>query len=91
MGFYVEDHFIENNGLVYKRASHEKASKAFAHTVLIVGVIPLPKINHENIGSYCLLSVNSWGTGWGIGGYACLGENWVKKHRIPNKPLYAII
>lgn len=87
MGFYVNDNFISNNGFVTLGNDKEKFSKAYAHTVLGIGVLPLSEEIHSSEGQYCILVVNSWGNGWGIGGYSCLTERWLQKHLIENPSL----
>ncbi|MAE58814.1 MAG: hypothetical protein CME69_08040, partial [Halobacteriovorax sp.] len=52
------------------------------HAVLLIGYIKLPKVLNE--GSVCFITANSWGSGWGHGGYACLSEKWVLSQRQSN-------
>lgn len=52
---------------------------AGGHAVTFVGLIKLPqKLKHE--GRYCAIVANSWGTGWGRGGHACLSERWIQQN-----------
>ncbi len=55
---------------------------AAGHAVLFIGYMKLPKILNE--GSVCFITANSWGIGWGHGGYSCLSEKWVINHRNRN-------
>ncbi|MCR9204796.1 MAG: hypothetical protein NXH75_09475, partial [Halobacteriovoraceae bacterium] len=87
-GFYVDNKFLENDGFVNIGAKKKtNIEKRFAHTVLLLGTLPLPKEIQETEGEVCHIAVNSWGSGWGIGGYSCLTKKWVEAHIIPNKPL----
>lgn len=87
-GFYVDNDFLENDGLVKVGTKNLKnIEKSFAHTVLILGTLPLPKEVQESEGKVCHIAINSWGSGWGIGGYSCLTKKWIEAHLIPNKPL----
>lgn len=87
IGFYVNDNFLTNDGFVSSQNDKGKFKKDYAHTVLGIGVLPLSKEIHSSEGKFCLLVVNSWGSGWGIGGYSCLTEKWIQKHQIENPPL----
>ena len=87
IGFYVNDNFLTNDGFISNSNDKGKLKKDYAHTVLGIGVLPLSKKIHSSEGKFCLLVVNSWGSGWGIGGYSCLTENWMRKHIIENPSL----
>lgn len=90
-GFYVDNEFLENDGLVKVGTKNLKnIEKTFAHTILILGTLPLPKEIQEKEGKVCHIAINSWGSGWGIGGYSCLTKKWMEAHLIPNKPLSII-
>ncbi|KAL0486337.1 pro-cathepsin H [Acrasis kona] len=49
----------------------DRASKATNHAILIVGYAP----NCENTGVNCWIIRNSWGSGWGKGGYGLVARN----------------
>ncbi|MCF8058830.1 MAG: hypothetical protein K9K67_06025 [Bacteriovoracaceae bacterium] len=88
MGFYVDDLFLINDGLISMGLKKgKKIEKQYAHTVLAIGSVPLPKELHQKEGEYCHLVVNSWGSGWGIGGYSCLTKKWIESHIIENPSL----
>lgn len=88
MGFYVDDQFLVNDGLISMGLKKgKKIEKQYAHTVLAIGSVPLPKELHQTEGDYCHLVVNSWGSGWGIGGYSCLTKKWIESHIIENPSL----
>lgn len=55
---------------------------AQGHSVTIVGYVKLPQVLDE--GKVCFIVANSWGEGWGQGGYACLSEKWVLNQRQVN-------
>ncbi len=84
-GFKLSESFYNNNGHVFinnpngKKASLD--SHAEGHALLLVGYMKLPPKLHAEEGSFCLITANSWGVGWGKGGHACLSENWIKKYR----------
>ena len=84
-GFKLSDNFYRNKGLVLAKdakASKRSDSHVKGHAVLLVGYIRLPRVLKE--GKVCFVTANSWGSGWGHGGHACLSENWVVKHRQRN-------
>jgi C1A family cysteine protease len=71
-------------GLSNMKSSASTDSHAKGHALVLVGYMNLPKKLHATEGSVCFLTANSWGEGWGVGGHACLSENWIKRHRIAN-------
>ena len=86
-GFKLNSRFYKNNGMVgvqFGDKSLKLDSHAKGHAVLIIGRISLPKKYHQIEGQYCLVTANSWGQGWGMGGHACLTEKWIKNHSINN-------
>ncbi len=93
IGAKLSENFYRNNGLVrvalssgneVKLDSHSKG-----HTFLGVGVIELPEKLWKEEGSFCIVVANSWGEGWGAGGYSCLSEKWMLKFR-QSIPLVAV-
>ena len=84
-GFKLSKSFYKNNGYVFmknKSGSRGKLdSHAAGHALLLVGYMKLPKKLHRDEGKFCLITANSWGTGWGKGGHACLSEKWINKYR----------
>lgn len=87
-GFKLSPNFYKNNGLVTYANSRSKGgmdSHAGGHALLLIGYIKLPpKLTKRGEGKVCFLTANSWGEGWGQGGYSCLTESWVRHHRINN-------
>lgn len=87
-GFKLSSNFYQNNGLVTFQNSKSKASldeHANGHALLIIGFIKLPpKLVKRGEGKLCFVTANSWGEGWGQGGYSCLTEAWARNHRIKN-------
>jgi len=85
MGMRLSKKFYTNEGLVtLKNANNGVAeidSHSKGHTVLGVGVIPLPESLKKEEGDFCVVVANSWGEGWGAGGYACLTQSWLSRYR----------
>lgn len=50
-------------------------SHASGHSMAIVGFVKLPQVLNE--GRVCFVVANSWGQGWGQGGYSCISEKWM--------------
>ncbi|MFP5386713.1 MAG: C1 family peptidase [Bacteriovoracia bacterium] len=78
--------FYKNEGLVTLSESEQPAPNeldyhSLGHAFLAVGVMELPEKIHKEEGNFCILVANSWGKGWGAGGYACLTEKWLQKYR----------
>jgi C1A family cysteine protease len=86
MSSKLTPNFFINDGLVTIEGSEKNGnvdSHAMGHAYLAIGVVELPEKLHDKEGKYCLVVNNSWGTGWGAGGYSCLTENWLLKYRLP--------
>lgn len=86
--------FYKNEGLVTlsdsKKPSPLKLDyHSMGHAFLAVGVMELPEKVHEAEGKFCILIANSWGKGWGAGGYSCLTERWLKHYR-QSSPFIAV-
>lgn len=86
-GFKLDDAFYKNNGNIYfdPQASVSTRKHADGHAILIIGKIPYPAAVPSHQGGYCYLVSNSWGEGWGKGGYACIAQKWIetKRYQIP--------
>ena len=67
-----------------QKVSDRKDGHSLGHAFVAVGVIELPVKLRANEGNYCVIVANSWGKGWGAGGYSCLTENWLIKFRQPS-------
>ncbi len=84
----LTENFYRNKGVITLAASASSGAKldqhALGHAFLAVGVIELPTRLKETEGSFCLLVANSWGKGWGAGGYGCVTEKWLLKQRQPS-------
>lgn len=50
------------------------------HAMLGIGIIKLPQKYWPSEGRYCLITANSWGQGYGLGGYTCFTEKWLGKY-----------
>ena len=85
MSSKLTPNFYINEGMVTIEDSEKSGnvdSHAMGHAFLAIGIMELPEKLHEKEGKYCLVVNNSWGTGWGAGGYSCLTENWLTKYRL---------
>ena len=94
VGLKLSPNFYKNKGLVLIKDISKKGqldTHAKGHALLLIGHMLLPQSLHETEGKYCFLTANSWGTGWGIGGYACLSENWIKHHMRNQKLKYFVV
>ena len=83
--FKLTPNFYQNSGLILNKDKNKKGAMdkhSAGHAVLLIGYIKLPKVLNE--GSVCFITANSWGSGWGHGGYACLSEKWVLSQRQGN-------
>jgi C1A family cysteine protease len=88
MGAKLSGNFYQNEGLVTLADSKKNFGikldgHAQGHAFVAVGFHELPLKLKASEGDYCLIIANSWGEGFGSGGYACLTENWLKQFRIP--------
>lgn len=96
-GFRLPKSFYENNGLVrlHDPKSKQKGTDSHSggHAVLLVGFIKLPDHMHQHEGKFCAVMANSWGSGYGIGGYACLSEKWMSEYliRLPKYPEHGLL
>lgn len=86
-GFKLSPNFYKTEGLITLRDSYisgKTDSHAAGHALLIIGHMQLPKELHQSEGKLCFIVANSWGEGWGKGGFGCLTEKWVQNYQIPN-------
>ena len=74
----LSDNFFWNDGLITAAAAGDArgAEHSAGHAYLIVGYERLPDMPEE--GGMCFIIKNSWGTGWGINGYACATLRWMQ-------------
>lgn len=89
MSATLTTNFYFNEGLITFEESKKSASKkndmhSQGHAFLVVGVMELPDSIKSSEGNYCLVVANSWGQGWGSGGYGCLTEKWITTYRSDN-------
>ncbi|MFZ4713306.1 MAG: C1 family peptidase [Bacteriovoracaceae bacterium] len=94
MAATLTENFYKNQGLVTLEDSTKNLgvgldSHATGHAFTAVGVIELPEKLRIIEGGYCLVVANSWGVGWGAGGFSCLTEKWLLKYRL-NSPFVAV-
>ncbi|MBT4790763.1 MAG: C1 family peptidase [Halobacteriovoraceae bacterium] len=81
----LSPNFYDNKGLILQSESNiggKLDGHAQGHAVALIGYLKLPRILNE--GSVCFIVANSWGQGWGQGGYSCLSEKWLLNHRTTN-------
>ncbi|MBF0299624.1 MAG: hypothetical protein HQK51_12940 [Oligoflexia bacterium] len=91
-GFRLNEDFYNNDGLVLsiknKNSDSSKArmdQHAKGHAMLIIGYMELPKEKRKDSrDKYCFLTANSWGEGFGSGGYTCLSQKWIIENRLNN-------
>lgn len=88
MAAKLSTNFYKNSGLVTladstKDVGIKMDGHSLGHAFLGVGVMELPAKLQATEGSYCIIVANSWGKGWGAGGYSCLTEKWLTKFRQP--------
>ena len=93
MAAKLSENFYKNKGLVTlaesNKVSDRKDAHSLGHAFTAVGVIELPVKLRSSEGNFCILIVNSWGKGWGAGGYSCLTENWLM--RFPQPSAFAAV
>lgn len=84
----LSENFYKNKGLITLTDSKSDSSKldshALGHAFLGIGIMELPAKLKASEGQFCLVVVNSWGKGWGAGGYSCITQNWLEKFRRPS-------
>jgi C1A family cysteine protease len=92
-GFTLSDNFYFGKGVVNVadegKYDNKSTRHSGGHALLLVGFIRLPD-SMSSEGQYCAITANSWGDGWGRGGYGCLTENWMKKHSIGHASLQSV-
>jgi hypothetical protein len=89
MAAKLSENFYLNQGLVTledaeKSSGTKLDAHAKGHAFTAIGILELPLELQQKEGSFCLLIANSWGQGWGAGGYGCLTERWLMKYRQPS-------
>lgn len=89
--FKLSKSFYKNRGYVFLKDADTLGEDAHAkgHALLLVGIMQLPPKLHTSEGKFCLMAKNSWGPGWGIGGFSCLSAKWIEKYRY-NVPFIAL-
>lgn len=69
-----------NDGLITaKDLAPGESGHAGGHAFLIVGYKKLPDSMPASEGGICFVIKNSWGTGWGAGGFSCMTLGWMKR------------
>lgn len=82
----LSENFYKNKGLITLADSTNAGTDihALGHAFLAVGVMELPKKLKASEGDFCIVVANSWGKGWGAGGYSCITQKWFEKFRQPS-------
>lgn len=84
----LSENFYKNKGLILLKDSLSTGKKLDAHSLghafLAVGIIELPEALKATEGNFCIVVANSWGKGWGAGGYSCMSEKWFETYRQPS-------
>ncbi|MGE3610163.1 MAG: C1 family peptidase [Bacteriovoracaceae bacterium] len=87
MAAKLSKNFYKNQGLVTLKENNQEVtmdSHSLGHAFLAVGLMELPIKLQAEEGLFCIIIANSWGKGWGAGGYSCLTEKWLTKYRQPS-------
>ncbi|WP_317930298.1 C1 family peptidase [Halioxenophilus sp. WMMB6] len=88
-GIYLPKSFYTAGGLLQLEDPDSKLKgtdqHAGGHAILFVGFIKLPEKFWSAEGDYCLITANSWGVGWGVGGHTCITKKWFEANVIRNK------
>ncbi len=79
-GSPLSENWENNDGLITLKDFQGAGSTPHAggHAYLIVGYKKLPASMPESEGGMCFVVKNSWGTGWGAGGFACMTVGWMR-------------
>lgn len=84
----LSENFYQNKGLISLADSQSTGKKldghAMGHAFLAVGIMELPEKLKATEGNFCIVVANSWGKGWGTGGYSCMTEKWFETYRQPS-------
>ncbi|OFI33386.1 hypothetical protein BFC17_03750 [Alteromonas lipolytica] len=84
-GFTLTNSYKKTTGVVRANdplnATEAKGEHVAGHAMLLIGFIKLPESMQAEEGRYCAIMANSWGAGYGVGGYACLTESWMEQNR----------
>lgn len=89
----LSENFYKNKGLITLKDSASTGKTldkhALGHAFLAVGIMELPEALTATEGNFCIVVANSWGKGWGAGGYSCMTEKWLETFRQPS-PFLAV-
>ncbi|MBF0362321.1 MAG: C1 family peptidase [Oligoflexia bacterium] len=95
VGLRLTEDFYSNDGLVLsvKNKKNDPTTTApkmdqhaKGHAMLLIGYMQLPEDKRKDDiqDKYCFLTANSWGEGFGSGGYVCLSQKWITNNRLNN-------
>lgn len=82
IGVKLPPNFYTDNSLITVAESTQKGTvdqHASGHALLLTGFVKLPAQLLAQEGRYCAIAANSWGAGYGLHGYTCLTEKWLRK------------
>ncbi len=82
VAFKLPNSFMNSKGfvsLINPNTGQGTGPHTGGHAMSLVGYIMLPEKHWAREGKYCAILANSWGEGWGKGGYACATEKWMRK------------
>lgn len=86
LGTKLSPNFYKNTGLITLKDENvgpKMDGHSLGHAYVAVGVMELSEKLRPTEGNYCLVVANSWGQGWGAGGYSCVTEKWLLKYGQP--------
>lgn len=72
--------WMKNDGMITYAKSKGQAKQG-GHAYLIVGARKLNEKAYPGEGGMCFIIKNSWGIGWGAGGYSCMTLTWFNNFR----------
>lgn len=82
IGVKLPPNFYIDNSLITLKESTQTGKvdqHASGHAMLLTGFVKLPTALEAEEGRYCAIAANSWGSGFGLHGYTCLTEKWLRK------------
>ena len=83
VGTTLTANWEDNDGMITYAKSTQPGygPHAGGHAYLIVGARRLDEAKFPGEGGMCFVIKNSWGTGWGTGGFACMTLAWFNNYR----------
>jgi len=83
VGTTLTGNWEDNDGMITSAGSKLPGVSGHAggHAYLIVGMRKLDEAKYPGEGGMCFIIRNSWGAGWGVGGFACMTLAWFNEAR----------